>query len=284
VSDETGLQAAVKNVAGIFHIAINANLTPIVDPYVPQAIKETVNVLKAASAEPSVKSVVLTSSSLAGVGWGAKGIIPKDSYNEEVVKLAWDPSFNHPGKAFFVYGAAKTQAEQAAWKYNQEEKPHYTLNTILPSCNFGPSLVYESQGHPSTGGWPKTLFDGDSSVVKDIVAQHFIDVRDTARLHLAALIDPDTSSERLWGFAEPFNWNTVLAIFRKTWPGKKFLEDLPDQIWDESVVSTEGALTALKNVYGQEGWTSLEQSIREAGFDKEAVGGSGKKLTVQGGA
>jgi nucleoside-diphosphate-sugar epimerase len=111
-------------------------------------------VLTAAQAETSVKSVVLTSSSIAGVAPGANGKISKDAYNEEYIKLAWDLSFDHPCQTFFVYVAAKAEAEIAAWKYVsvQGEKPHYTVNTILLNCNFGPSPVYEKQGHPSAYG------------------------------------------------------------------------------------------------------------------------------------
>jgi nucleoside-diphosphate-sugar epimerase len=280
VSDKSGIQAAVKNVAGIVHAAISTEFPSTPESYVPKAIEETLNVLRAASAEPSVKAVVLTSSSIAGVAWGAKGDIPKDAFNEEMVKNAWDPNFEHPGKKFFVYAAAKTQSEQAAWKYVKEQQPHFTFNAVLPNCNLGPSLVYEKQGHPSTGGWPKTLFDGDTSVVATAPAAYFIDVRDTAKLHIAALVDPDTSNERLWGFAERFNWNTILAIFRKVWPERKFVEDLSGQGWDEANVSTESALQTLKTVYGQEGWITLEKSLRDAGYDKEAVEGVGGKLNL----
>lgn len=280
IADASGLAEAVKGVAGIIHVAVNTDMTPNPEPYVPQTIEETLKVLKVAGTEPSVKSVVLTSSSVAAAAWGAKGKIPEDAYNEEMVKLAWDPTFEHPAKKFFVYAAAKAQSEQAAWKYVKEQNPSFNLNTVLPNCNLGPSLVYEKQGHPSTGGWPKSLFDGDTSTVASTPPSYFIDVRDTAKLHIAALVDPEISSERLWGFAEPFNWNTVLAIFRKVWPEKKFLDDLPNQGWDESIASTESALKALRNVYGQEGWTSLEKSIRDAGYDRAAAEEVGNKLSM----
>jgi nucleoside-diphosphate-sugar epimerase len=268
ISDKIGFEAAIKDVAGIVHVAVNMELSSNPEPYIPRAIEETLNVLRAAEAEASVKSVVLTSSSMAGVAWGAQGKISKDAYNEEYIKLAWTPSFEHPAKTFIVYAAAKAQAEKAAWKYVQEEKPHYALNIVLPSCNFGPSLVYEKQGHASTGGWVKALYDGDLSMITSIPPQYFIDVRDTAKLHIAALVDNGTSNERLWGFAEPYNWNSVLANLRKLWPQKEFIKDIPDLVWDESIAPTEGALKALKDVFGQEEWTSLYTSLKDAGYDR----------------
>lgn len=268
-SDKAGVRAAIKDVAGIIHIAVNTELSSNPEPYIPKTIAETLTLLEAAQAESSVKSVVLTSSSMAAVAWGAKGKISKDAYNEEYIKLAWDPSVEHPAKQFIVYAASKAQAEKAAWKYVQEEKPHYALNTILPNCNFGPSLVYEKQGHASTGAWPKALYDGDVSFISDVPPQYFIDVRDTAKLHVAALVDPETSNERLWGFAEPYNWNSVLAILRKLWPQKKFIDDLPGLGTDESIIPTESALKALKAVFDQDNWVKLERSLEEAGYDRE---------------
>lgn len=279
LSDKPALAAALKDVTGIAHIAVNTALSPNPEPYIPHLVAETVNLLQAAAAEHSIKAVVLTSSSMAGVPWGAKGTIPKTAYNEEYIKLAWDPSFSHPAKHFFVYAAAKAQAETAAWEYVRAAKPQFVLNTVLPNCNFGPALVFRKQGHPSTGAWPKALYDGDLAVVTGVPPQYFIDVRDTARLHVAALVDPGTSSERLWGFAEPYNWNSVLAVFRKMWPLKEFVEDLEGLGSDESVLDTEGALGALERVFGQKGWIGLEQSMREAGYDRE-VSKEKEKLSV----
>ena len=37
----------------------------------------------------------------------------------------------------------------------------------------------------------------------------YIDVQDTARLHVAAVINPDVQNERIFGFADPFNWKYV---------------------------------------------------------------------------
>jgi nucleoside-diphosphate-sugar epimerase len=268
VADKSQLEAAVKGVAGIAHTAINSNMSPEPEPYIPNAIKETLAVLEVAQKDGGVKAIVLTSSSMAAIPWGATGTIPKDAYNEEYIKLAWDAGFSHPAKMFFVYAAAKAQAEQAAWKYVKENSPGFTVNTVLPSCNFGPSVSYEKQGHASTGGWPKQLYEGELSFISNVPPQNFIDVRDCAKLHVAALVDPETSNERLWGFAEAYNWNSVLTVFRKIFPERKFVDDIEGLSVDESVISTESALKALKDVYGQSGWTSLETSLKDTGFDK----------------
>ena len=268
VSDKTQLEAAAKGVAGIVHVAINSNLVPEPEPYVQEAINEALAVLEVASAHDSVKAVVLTSSSMASVPWGASGKLAKDAYNEEYIRLAYDKDFQDPAKMYFVYAAAKAKSEQAAWKYYAEKKPSYSLNQVLPAANFGPAVSFKHQGLPSTGGWPKQLYDGDISQIQYVPAQYFIDVRDNAKLHVAGLLDPETNEQRLFAFAEPYNWNKVLAEFRKIWPQRKFVEDLEGLKTDESVPPTESALQSLKNAYGMDGWTSLETSLKESGYDR----------------
>ncbi|CAN9194470.1 unnamed protein product [Alternaria alternata] len=275
-SDLEAFEAGVKGVQGIAHVAVNTNRSTEAEPYIPDMVNETINILKAAQTEASVKAVVFTSTALASSAWGEKGHFKEWQYNEDFIKYAYDPNFQHPSKGFIVYGAAKAMSEKAAWKYMQEEKPHFTFNTILPNANFGPSLVYEKQGHASTGGFPKAVFDGDEAIVKGVVPMYHIDVRDDARLHVAALVDPQTAGRRLWGYGEPFHWNIVLGIFRKLWPQRKFLDDVPGLELDDSVPPTEGALKALKNVFDQDGWTSLENSLKDAGLDREPPAGSQK--------
>ena len=266
-SDSIGFRAGMKGVAGIAHVAVNTARSTEADPYVPNMVSETVEILKAAQSEPSVRSVVFTSTSLAVAAWGAKGRFDKNQYNDAFIAAAWDPSFQHPSKTFFVYAAAKAASEKAAWAFMDEAKPQFAFNVILPNCNFGPSLVFEKQGWPSTGGFPKALFDGDVSMIASIPPLYHIDVRDDAKLHVAALVHPGIKNDRLWGFAEPFTWNTVLAIYRRLWPERQFPEDFSGLEKDQGEAPTESALMALKEVFGQEGWVSLETSLKDARFD-----------------
>jgi nucleoside-diphosphate-sugar epimerase len=278
-SDLVGFAEGIKGVSGIAHVAVNTARSTDPEPYIPNMVKETVGILKAAQAESTVRSVVFTSTALAASAWGAKGKLIEWQYNEDFIGYAYDPNFQHPSKVFIVYGAAKAISEKAAWKYMQEEKPHFSFNTILPNVNFGPSLVYEKQGYGSSGRFPKAVFDNDESIFKSVLPMYHIDVRDDAKLHVAALVDPETAGRRLWGYGEPFHWNVVLGIFRKLWPQRKFLDDFPGLELDDSEPPTEGALKALKNVFGQDGWTSLETSLKDAGLDREPPAGS-KKMDI----
>ena len=84
---------------------------------------------------------------------------------------------------------------------------------------------------------------------------------DDAILHVAALIHPDVKDERIFGFATPYNWSLFLSIFRKLYPQKEFIADIPGEGQDLSKVPNEKALHLLKEL-GQDGWTSLEDSLR----------------------
>lgn len=91
--------------------------------------------------------------------------------------------------------------------------------------------------------------------------EYFIDVQDTARLHVAAAIHPDVVSERIFGFAEPQNGDTMLDILRKLYPAKTFPENF--QVGqDLSEVVPRARADALLRDMGRDGWTSLEDSVR----------------------
>ena len=93
------------------------------------------------------------------------------------------------------------------------------------------------------------------------MAEYFVDTQDVARLHLAGLIDPTVSSERIFAYTEPYTWNQVLGLFRKLYPDRKFVEDIPDQGVDASTVANERTVEILKHM-GKDGLTSLEESIQ----------------------
>lgn len=125
-----------------------------------------VKALDSASRFPGIKRFVYTSSSLAAVSPtpNVEFDVSPEAYNQESVKLAREPPFDATN-IWNVYAASKVLAEQAAWKWVADHKPHFGFSTTLPNANFGPSLSKEHQGYPSTGGWPKMFFDNDFAAV-----------------------------------------------------------------------------------------------------------------------
>jgi nucleoside-diphosphate-sugar epimerase len=245
---------AVIGVSGVVHLAsvvtFGTDPTEVVEP----SVKGTLNVFKSATTEPKMKSFVFTSSSTACLLPVADKIIKinSSSFNDAAVEAAYKPN----PTPFEVYAASKTVAEKQLWDAVKATTPPFQVSAILPDANFG-SLMKLSDN--STGSFITDFFDGKDYPF-DFPPQWFIDVSDDAKLHVAALIDPACNGQRIFAFAEPYNWNDILAVFRKLEPGKVFFEDR-----EQGRALTEFpngvAEELLKKHYGH-GWTSLEDSIR----------------------
>jgi hypothetical protein len=97
----------------------------------------------------------------------------------------------------------------------------------------------------------------------DKPAGHYINVRDIARLHVAATTDGPTTSQRTLAFAAPFNWNDILAILRRLRPHSTIPADLPDLGRDVSTVDNALGRSLLRKWWRQDGFVGLEESVGE---------------------
>ncbi|KAF2732795.1 NAD(P)-binding protein [Polyplosphaeria fusca] len=258
--------SAVQGCAGVIHTA-----TPVMslqDPNIaiPMVISGTVNALSAA-ADAGIKRFVLTSSSTAAASPVPNKVFPinPDVWNEEAVKAAWaPPPYDGVQRKLDVYAASKTQGEQAAWEFVREKAPHMVLNCVLPNANMGEILSVEHQGYASTMGWVKALWGGfggeGEGELEENAPQYYVNVDDDAMVHVAALVCEDVRGERLFAFAAPYSWNDLLGVFRRRYPGKTFIEDIPGLGEDKSVVANERAEELCKRLKGR-GWEGLEESV-----------------------
>ncbi|TGO58120.1 hypothetical protein BCON_0058g00020 [Botryotinia convoluta] len=261
MAEDGAFDEAVKGVTGIAHVASNMSFSPNPNDVIPECLAGVNGLLKSAAAEPSVKRFVITSSSMAATSPkpNKEFYIDENTWNDEDVEAAHAPPPYEPSRIWSVYGASKVESERAVWDFVKEKKPGFVANAVLPDTNMG--LVLDaSQG--STGGLIRLLYLGDNSRIKDLPPQYFIDVQDTGRLHVSALIDEDVKNERLFAFAEPFNANTLLRTFRKIRPDAKIMDDYhDDSINDLSKVANQRAEELLKRDFGRAGFTSLEESL-----------------------
>jgi len=260
---------AVKGVDAVAHVASDLNFQTDANAVVTPMVNAVKSLLEAASKEPKVKSVVLTSSSTAATAPkpNVKFSVDKNTWNEEDVKLAWAEKFDDENRRkWAVYGASKTQGEQALWEFVKEKKPHFKANTILPNANYGPILDPANQS-ASTGGWITAILKGGvEGLAKSIPPQYFVHVQDTARLHAAVVTDLKYDGERLLAFAEPFNWNQLLALAHKYAPKDKvagITQKIDNDDKDLSTVATADAVRVLKEKYGQDGFLSLDEAMKE---------------------
>lgn len=154
---------ALRGVDGIAHVATPVVFLPDPQAVIPQAIASIMGILEAAAKEPNVKSVVYTSSQAACIPMkpGNAYEITSSTWNEES-KVAWTaPVTPDLPRSFLNYACAKTEAEQRAFKWVKENKPHFTFNSVVPNVNFGTIAKPEKTGFISSSGLLKMVWDGN---------------------------------------------------------------------------------------------------------------------------
>ncbi|GER50196.1 NAD(P)-binding Rossmann-fold superfamily protein [Striga asiatica] len=126
---EGSFDNAVMDCCGVFHTASPVLGVPKSDP--KASIDGTLNVLRSCKKNPSLRRVVLTSSSsTVRVREDFDPSIPLDEFSWSSEELC--------ERLQIWYVLSKTLAEKAAWKFCKENK--IDLVTILPSFVIGPSL------------------------------------------------------------------------------------------------------------------------------------------------
>ncbi|KAM0720638.1 hypothetical protein Q7P37_004775 [Cladosporium fusiforme] len=252
---ENAYDEAVQGVSGIVHLASAVTLSPIPEEVITPAVKGALSILSAATKEPKVKSLVLTSSSVAALTPipDQKIIVTKDTWNDAAIEEA--RTAPHP---FNVYSASKTEAERALWKAVKETNPPFQVSTVLPNANFG--TRFKETGN-TTADWLLWAYNGTDKMLYSLPPQHYINTSDDAKLHVVALTDPACNGERIFAFAAPYNMDSLLAIFRKLEPSKDFGPDVGDGK-DLSEVPNQEAEELLKKHYGH-GFTGLEETIKQ---------------------
>ena len=183
LTSEAQLANAIKGVDGVAHVAIPGSVPGDSDENPQQAVDSNINLLRAASKEPSIKRIVLTSSSVACIMPPdfREGILTDKDWNEKNSALFLNGTEEDKKKPDWVmhrYAASKVLSEKAAWKWVEDEKvkqgfvygfifraltcsfffqPSFDVVTILPNANFGPSVLGD---HRSTLDWIYALSHG----------------------------------------------------------------------------------------------------------------------------
>lgn len=110
----------VKDVDGIAHIAINTDMNPHSQGIVDETVKSNLQLLNVANKEPSVKSVLITSS-LAACALFTTGVpykINSKTWNNAAIQQTTSPR-NSQGNPrwhrIILYGASKAHGEQEAF-------------------------------------------------------------------------------------------------------------------------------------------------------------------------
>ncbi|KAK6731179.1 hypothetical protein RB195_007564 [Necator americanus] len=176
---------AVNGCTFILHVA---SPWPIVaDEFtIKTAVDGTLHVLHAASMEPSVKKVVLTSSCSA-INDGH----PNDSqiFDETCWTDLDSPNVDN-------YAKSKTMAEKAAWEFwnTLDYDDRFALTVLNPTFIIGPVLSDCENGSATIIG---RMMDCRTYLSSPKVSLGIVDVRDVAKAHVEALTRKETDGERI---------------------------------------------------------------------------------------
>ncbi|KAL2688938.1 hypothetical protein Neosp_002988 [[Neocosmospora] mangrovei] len=218
-------EEAVKGVAAVVHVASPLDWGTSTKSLITNAVVGAMNALKASNKQPSVKRFVLTSSSVAAVlpRPEVEGIVvTENTWNDEAVAAA--QSSSSPAHWYVAYASSKTEAERAVWDFYHKDQ---SRRSDLVSCE-----------------------------------EYFVDVQDTAKLHVAGTIFSDVQGERVFAWAEPWNFDTVLAILRRQNPNKTFIKDFQSGRDLSDVEKPRSRSIRLLERLGKPSFTSLEDSVR----------------------
>ena len=80
---------------------------------------------------------------------------------------------------------------------------------------------------------------------------------------VVATIDASLSNERIFAFADPYNWNDILAVIHELRPSQKFPDDFRDLPQDLSTVGNNLGEELRKKWWNQDGYTSLKESVKQ---------------------
>ncbi|KFY52887.1 hypothetical protein V496_08092 [Pseudogymnoascus sp. VKM F-4515 (FW-2607)] len=261
---------AVKGVQGIVHVAADMSFGADPNKAITPMVTGIRNILRAAadSKDGSVKRFVLTSSNRAALTpiFDKEFTLDASWWNTSAVEAAWQPPPYKAERIWDVYSALKTQCEQEVWTFSTNEKHDFVINSVLPCFAVGPILHTKQQG--STGKWVTDFWNDPDHYepLTNFGASWFVDVEDVALLHIAALTQEDVKNERLLGFADTFNFNSWVDVFRQLGLNKPWPADDPTQRHDLSRVDTKREIELLAR-FGQKGWTSYHNSVRKTCFE-----------------
>ncbi|KAL5355638.1 hypothetical protein BJX96DRAFT_184234 [Aspergillus floccosus] len=232
-----GLVEAVKDVDGVIHTAspFTYDTTDNEKELVRPAINGVQAVLEAASTNPNVKRVVLTSS-FASVLDANRKAPPYFTYTgADWNPLTYEESVDKATSAVIAYRGSKKFAELAAWKYVREKKPAFDLVALCPPMTFGPvahPVSSVQRLNESNAMLWKVASDSPLPVAR---VPFWVDVRDLAAAHVGALLTEGVGGRRYTPAApERFSYAVAARIIAEEFSGLKDCVYQDEQVIDES--------------------------------------------------
>jgi nucleoside-diphosphate-sugar epimerase len=214
---EGAFDEAVRDVDGVIHVAspFIMTVTNFQKDLFEPAVKGTTTLLKSIKDfNPNIKRVVITSS-MAAVRDPTKG--PGYTYTE----ADWNPGHVEDAtNAPVAYFISKALAEKAAWHFIDQEKPAFSITTILPGLVYGPNenAVTSMKNIGTSSANLYALINGSTKELPPTFVTSLVDVRDVAKAHLLAFESEKASGQRYLLSATSFTYAQVVRIIHEEFP------------------------------------------------------------------
>jgi dihydroflavonol-4-reductase len=170
------------------------------------AVDGTMRAMGAAH-KTGVHRVILTSS--VGAVYKGSGLVNGKTLNE----LDWTDPDNPRATA---YEASKTLAERAAWEF-VAERGEMKLTTINPGGVFGPAM---DMHYGALLEYVERFLCGAVPMVANLTFS-IVDVRDVARMHVAAMDQPESVGERFIASAGDVSMVELAQLLADEYPDRK---------------------------------------------------------------
>lgn len=185
----------VIHMASPFQLVVKDPARDLVEP----AVRGTHSMLEACLKSDRVKRVVQTSSMAA--------ITDEPDGSRVLTEADWNEKSSLTRNPYYF---SKTRAERAAWDFVAEHEPAWNLVVINPFLVLGPSMT------AAVNESPKVLADlmgGAYPAIMDLTLG-FVDVRDVAAAHVAAL-KAERAEGRYICAGETLHLREVVALLRE---------------------------------------------------------------------
>jgi dihydroflavonol-4-reductase len=207
---DSGWEAALQGIDVLMH---TASPFPLASPkdeneLIRPAVDGTLRALKAAKSS-GVKRVILTSSVAAIYGRD----LPAGT--SEYDETMWTDVTHPVGRG--AYTKSKTLAEKAAWDYIKSDAPEIALTTVNPVLVLGAPL---DKNFGSSISVVERILKGSDPMLPDLKFA-IVDVRDVAKMHVAAIKLEGTKGERIISSSETKSFVEIAQYLKSIYPKSK---------------------------------------------------------------
>jgi nucleoside-diphosphate-sugar epimerase len=222
------------DVDAIAHVASPVTFSPKhpIKDVVNPAINGTISLLKSAHTYgKNVKHVVVTSSVVSVVHKRTDPtpyVFDEKDWNDEDMNDILNWKEGTPFDGIQTYRASKNAAERAVWKFQRENSPSFTINTILPGLTLGPYVPKPSSRSEVADVFGSAAiflqyFTGENRNMGSITdSSVFVGVEDVALAHVRAIEKGhETNGERFLLVSGKYSGQQIVDHLRKQYPERK---------------------------------------------------------------